>query len=291
MRVLVTGSNGFSGRHLVRDLAARGHDVVALSRGAPADALPPGVRHARADLIDAGRALEGPFDAVVHAAGTSPVPGTSVAHLTRDNVEGTRALLDAAAAWKAGAFVLFSSLSANGRIDAAVVDESTPVRDPDPYGLTKLLCEAMLAERAAALPGLIYRLPAIVGPGAARNWPANAAAAIARGAPVRCFSPEAAFNNALHVADLCALTAAALEKGWRGTRTLLPAPTGETTVRGALTRLAAAIGRELALEIVPAPKKSFLLSGARAAASFGHAPMHIDEVLDRYGGEVKTGAR
>jgi nucleoside-diphosphate-sugar epimerase len=291
MRILITGSNGFSGRHMVRALSARGHEIVALSRSAPAEPPPARGRHVRADLKDAARAIEGPFDAVVHAAATSPPPEVTVADLVRDNVEGTRALLDAAVLWKTRAFVLFSSVSVNGRVDEPVVDETTSVRDPDAYGASKLLCEAMLAERAGAFSGLSYRLPAIVGDGAVRNWLARSAASILRGETVRFYTPSGRFNNAIHIADVCALTALALEKGWTGHERLVPAARGMTTVLGALERLAAAIGRPLRTETIDALKPSFVLSGARATALFGHVPMDIHEVLDRYGGEIRTGAR
>jgi uncharacterized protein YbjT (DUF2867 family) len=43
MRALVTGANGFLGRHLVRELLARGHRVRALVRpGGDASTVDPG---------------------------------------------------------------------------------------------------------------------------------------------------------------------------------------------------------------------------------------------------------
>jgi hypothetical protein len=66
--------------------------------------------------------------------------------------------------------------------------ESTPLRDPDAYGMTKRLGELMLAERAPGLSGLAMRLPGVVGPGAQRNWLAVAAGKIKRGEKLRAFN-------------------------------------------------------------------------------------------------------
>ncbi len=51
-RVLVTGSSGFIGTHLVRALAGEGHAVFGLDIRDPAAPVP-GVQHHRADLLDA----------------------------------------------------------------------------------------------------------------------------------------------------------------------------------------------------------------------------------------------
>ncbi|CAG6390897.1 NAD(P)H-binding protein [Streptomyces cocklensis] len=51
--IVVTGATGTIGRSLVPLLAASGEQVTAVSRNAPAAALPEGVVHRRADLADA----------------------------------------------------------------------------------------------------------------------------------------------------------------------------------------------------------------------------------------------
>ena len=63
-RVLVTGPNGFVGRHAVDALLDAGHEVVAVSRE-PAAAERPGVRTLHADLLDPA----GDVDALVAKAG------------------------------------------------------------------------------------------------------------------------------------------------------------------------------------------------------------------------------
>ena len=57
--------------------------------------------------------------------------------MVHDNVLGTRALIEAALRWGTRAFVLYSSLSIYGTVTTPVVDEATPIVDPDAYGATK----------------------------------------------------------------------------------------------------------------------------------------------------------
>src|SRR3954447_18187294 len=99
MRVLVTGVSGFSGSHVARFLAQAGFEVVGLYRRETSLLGPlrtiAELRLNRADLVDAA-ALPGPFEAIVHAAATSPGPDVSVARIVGDNVGGTFSLINAA---------------------------------------------------------------------------------------------------------------------------------------------------------------------------------------------------
>jgi len=287
MRVLVTGVGGFLGGHLAGDLAARGFDVVGAHRGAP----PPDASGERCALdLATAAALPGRFDAVVHAAATSAWTGISAAAMARDNVEATRRLIELARPAGVRRFVFCSSMSAFGDIKSGVVDESTPVADPDVYGMTKLIGEAMLREAAPALAGLALRLPAVIGPGAKRNFLAVAAERLVAGQAVSIFNPDAPFNNAVHAADLGALIAGALERGWTGYDMLVLGAAGQTTIRAAVERLRARLGPAVPVAVKPAAKGAFTLDSRRAAAKFAYAPQEIGAMLDRYAREVAAAA-
>src|SRR5689334_15778311 len=117
MRTLVTGASGLSGSFVARALAHDGFDVVATYRRDTPLLSPlrdvPRLQLVRIDLADPA-ALPGPFDAVVHAAATSPAPGVTVAQIVHDNLDATFALIDAALRWNARSFVYFSSMSLYG---------------------------------------------------------------------------------------------------------------------------------------------------------------------------------
>jgi 2-alkyl-3-oxoalkanoate reductase len=104
MRVFVAGATGALGKPLLRELVARGHDVVGLSRSSANDATLAqlGSRSAHADLFDV-RSLAAAIercDVVVRAATHIPKGAWTrdeIALMDRVRRDGTRALLDAAA--------------------------------------------------------------------------------------------------------------------------------------------------------------------------------------------------
>jgi nucleoside-diphosphate-sugar epimerase len=294
MRTLVTGASGLSGSFVARALAHDGFDVVATYRRDTPFLIAlrdvPRLQLIQVDLADPA-ALPGRFDAVVHAAATSPGPGITVAQIVHDNIVATFALIDAALRWKARGFVFFSSMSLYGDIAVDEVDEDTPIRNPDPYGAGKFIAERRLAEVAAQLPGLSLRLPGILGAGARRNWMSSVGAQLVSGATIRAFHLDRPFNNAAHVADIAALVGGVLRRGWQGFDAIVLGARGMTTVRAAVERLAAGLSVPARLEPVAAAKTSFTLSSARAIARYGYDPMEIGALIDRYAQEIRDEIR
>src|SRR5438105_8548085 len=95
--ILVTGASGFVGRHLVRHLAAQGHEVIAASRTAFAFDDPKVSHVALPDLSTPfnWQPLLEPADAVVHLAGIADNFGTDDLY-DRINHLATAALAHAA---------------------------------------------------------------------------------------------------------------------------------------------------------------------------------------------------
>lgn len=139
MRAAVTGARGFVGRHLTAYLTAHGTDVVELDReGArPIDITD----H---DAIVRRIADEGP-DVVYHLAARSHV-GASWSDgdlLTRVNVDGTRAVLDACVRAGVERILVVGSAEQYGAVtpDEIPVVENTPFRPITPYGESKVAAE------------------------------------------------------------------------------------------------------------------------------------------------------
>lgn len=171
MRILVTGGSGFLGRRLVAQLLASGHHVLALARSAAAQQKLAAVGASPVPGDLEGGLLDLPtVDAVVHAAAHFHFAGPRAKYF-RTNVDGTKALLDAAVKAGAQAFIY---VSAAGII---MDDRGSPVRGADesaptqpgsfsPYLASKSQAEA--AVLAANRPGfrtVALRPPAIWGPG------------------------------------------------------------------------------------------------------------------------------
>ena len=288
MQVLVTGISGFSGSYVARALAASGHAVTGLYRRES-----PFLAQARAQpgisLVQAGldnvAGLAGPFEAIVHTAATSPQPGVTDAIIMRDNLEGTTTLLAAARRWRTERFIFFSSLSLYSDLAGPTLEENTAIVNPDVYGISKQRCELLLAE--SGIPGLSFRLPGVLGPGAHRNWLSGVAAKLRAGGPVEAFHLDAPFNNAAHINDIAKLVTTLLDRSWMGFHAVVLGARGTITVRGAIERLSRALGVPARI-IACAPKKPhFLLSCERAITRWGYDPMEIGAMIDRYGLESR----
>lgn len=170
-RCLVTGGTGFLGRRIVRSLEARGCEVTTLGRS------PAGGRHVVADLGAGAVDLRGvPYEAVYHAAGLAhfePRDEAGRRLFETVNVEGTRALLEGLERCSAlpRSLLLVSTVAVYGASEGWLLDESTPRRATDPYGLSRLRAED-LAQEWGARHGVrtsIVRLPLVAGPVAPGN--------------------------------------------------------------------------------------------------------------------------
>jgi UDP-glucose 4-epimerase len=170
MLLALTGSTGFIGRHLLRDLANRGHRLRVLLRrpaAAPMDAASAVIGDlARPQNMSA--ALEG-VDAVIHsagiAAGMSGVPADDYRVL---NTEATIELARAARRAGAKRFVFLSSIRAqSGPTAATALTEAAEPTPTDAYGKSKLAAERGLAE--LDLDWVALRAVLVYGPGVKGN--------------------------------------------------------------------------------------------------------------------------
>jgi nucleoside-diphosphate-sugar epimerase len=115
LSILVTGSSGFIGTHVVRHLHESGHMVTALDCAAPKEELPPGVRFHMCDIRE-GLLPRQTFDAVVHLAALAGVRQSIDRKLDYEftNVIGTIRLLEHCRRMGIPHFVFASSSSVYG---------------------------------------------------------------------------------------------------------------------------------------------------------------------------------
>ena len=175
--ILVTGATGFLGQHVCRALVAGGVAVRGLVRSADSATIAGVTPFPCADLSDRPalrRALRG-ADAVIHLAARAHVmrdaAADPLAEYRRTNVEGTRAVVEEALAAGVPRLVFASSVKAVGEASTTPWTEATPALPTDPYGISKLEAERVVAEAAGsgAMATTVLRLPLVYGPGMKAN--------------------------------------------------------------------------------------------------------------------------
>lgn len=167
MRVLVTGASGFLGQATAAAVRDAGHEVRTFQRR-PSGV--PGVVDVAGTMTDPDvlrRAVEG-VDAVVHLAAKVSLAGDP-ADFVRVNVDGTRALVDAARAAGVGRFVFVSSPSVAHTGSSLVgvgAGPAEPARARGDYARTKAAAELIALGADASEFAVVAIRPHLVwGPG------------------------------------------------------------------------------------------------------------------------------
>ena len=158
--VLVTGGAGYIGSHAVLALRDAGWDVVVIDNLVTGFdwAVPDGVPLVVGNVADRALVAETiaahGIGAVMHFAGSVVVPESVVDPLKyyRNNTVATQALLESVVAAGVQHFIFSSTAATYGIPDVVPVREDSPQRPINPYGLSKLMTEGMLADVAAAHP-------------------------------------------------------------------------------------------------------------------------------------------
>ena len=159
-KVMVTGGAGYIGSHAVLALLDAGYDVVVV------DNLVTGFAwavDARATLVEANVAddiavraaiRDHNVRAIMHFAGSVVVPESVSDPLKyyRNNTAATRSLIESAVTEGVPHFIFSSTAATYGTPARVPIQETDPTVPINPYGMSKLMTEAMLRDVAAAHP-------------------------------------------------------------------------------------------------------------------------------------------
>jgi nucleoside-diphosphate-sugar epimerase len=286
VKILLTGSGGFIGGGLLARLVRDGHALTALYRTTPpagCDDLPAGsVVTVRADL---SRPLPdlGPHDAVIHAAAhTHLVPGSTVADYVAGNIQPALNLAAYAAKSGVSRFIFLSTLSVYGRVAEALLTEDAPIRDGEPYGVSKYLAEQALAEAAGPYGLVCLRMPGVVGRGYFTPWIGRVTRQAAAGQDIVIYNPASPFNNVLDLDEVHAGIGHLLSRPLSGAATVNLAASAPLPLAGVVRRIVSRLGSSSRLIEKPAERASFCIDTARCARLFGYVPASTSDIIDRY---------
>jgi nucleoside-diphosphate-sugar epimerase len=165
-RILVTGGDGFTGRHLCAHLRAQGDEVIEITEHAVKAA-----HEIHAELTDAAQVRDAVArarpDRVVHLAAIAFPGHADAAAIYRVNVVGTLNLLQALVENGAGAggILLPSTATVYAGNSSSALTEDGPLAPASHYAVSKLAMENMARLFADRLPIVVVRPFNYTGPG------------------------------------------------------------------------------------------------------------------------------
>jgi nucleoside-diphosphate-sugar epimerase len=278
VKVFVTGGTGFIGGEVVRQLRARGDEVVCLVRnpekGQKVSDL--GCRIAAGDLSDERAIREGMAgcDAVIHAAAVYEVgiPVKDRPAMEEANVGGTERVLGAALELKIPKVVYVSTVGI-GQTHGKVVDESFEAPEgpfTSCYEQTKWEAHRV-AKRLTGegLPCVIVQPGGVYGPGDTSSIGELLNQFFAGKLPLLPF-PDLGICLA-HVEDTAAGIVLALDKGTPGETYIIAGP--KATMREAVNVVADVSGRKAPKRALPTPlMKAMIPIGPLVGKMMGQPP-------------------
>ena len=225
--VLVTGASGFLGSAIAGALRARGHDVRALVRPSsprtnlnPSDTVCEGDLRDRASLAAALKGVRFLF----HAAADYRLWARDPEEIRRNNLEGTRLIMEEALSAGVERIIYTSSVATLKLMDGAASTEDHPVAEDAAIGAYKRskvaaerLVETMI--RRDGLPAVIVNPSTPIGPRDVRPTPTGRIIVEAASGRMPAFVQTGL--NLVHVDDVAAGHIAGLDRGRIGERYIL----------------------------------------------------------------------
>lgn len=251
---LVTGADGFLGRHIVRHLAGCRWRVVGTVRYPPAQSEPdqPGLSAVYPiDLCDTPLdeilATTQP-DVIVHAAGPASVPKSmkDPAADFRASVDTLQTVLDSVRATLPTCRVVFlSSAAVYGNPGSLPISEETPPDPISPYGFHKLIGETLITEyhKVFGVHACSVRIFSAYGPGLRRQVLWDVTTAMLRSSSITLLGTGDETRDFVHVADIARGIKAVIDNGAFEAEVYNLATGCETSIGNLARMLADAVGR------------------------------------------------
>lgn len=205
MRILVTGSRGFIGSHILAGLEQLGHEVFGLDKD-------------NCDLTDLEKLKktirEMQPDVIFHLAAQLPGLKVDPEIFFRDNVQATFNLLESTKGLTAPRFIFASTMNVYGKPKYLPVDENHSIGPVNLYGLTKSLAEDLFKSYAQnfGYKVIVFRFSGVFGPGRDSGAVASFISRALKGEIIKIDTDGSDTWDAVYVKDVVRVYLKALEK-------------------------------------------------------------------------------
>lgn len=276
MKILVTGANGFIGRHITKAFREYGADVTGTDL--QPDPIESGIKYFQAD-ITAYETLEAltsnHYDAVIHVAACLQMNSSHVFHI---NTVGTYHVLKLAQKTGCEVFLHLSSVPIIGTPpNNAPITEDTPANPLTLYHISKYAAEqAVMLPAFESMQRYNLRIASPAGPGMPNSFLKQVLQAAKQGKPLTLYGTGSRVQNYIDVRDIAeALVKVTQTKPPQGLYLL----GGESYSNLEAARVCLAIANTNS-EIVfldkpdAADQERWLINDKKAQTAFGHSPRY-----------------
>jgi nucleoside-diphosphate-sugar epimerase len=290
IRTVVTGANSFIGRHVVEHLTYSGLKVTAICRSYSPflenlSLINKNIEIKYVNLVHLQDYDQLPkkADVLVHIAGISLGMEIPFNDMVNVNVVGTEYIHQYAQQSGISKIIYTSSMSVYGEIGGQVVNENTPIVNPESYGLTKLLGEKIFQTTEKFLPAISIRLPGVLGIGASRSWLPSTVKKLRNSEIVAIHSPQALFNNAIHVSELSQfIEKLVISCKWSGFRAFPIGASSSMQIIELVNIFKKITNSKSPIKVLENISSPFLISSDHAVKNFGFKAASIEETINKY---------
>lgn len=202
MKVLITGSSGFVGRHLTEFLSEKNIFIYALINKTKVKKKK-NVFYIKKNIKKI-KTLPNDIDCLIHLAVKNP-EDTNGPKLLKENIQITSKIFSLAKKSNIKKIIFFSSIAVYEKIKKNKINENIKLIKPNThYAISKFECEKILKNKFSktSISTIIIRLPSIIGKGSRFNSISEIKKKILKGKKIFINNPNLNYNRVVHISNL-----------------------------------------------------------------------------------------
>ena len=203
-KILVTGSAGFIGSHILTNIDKNFFIIYATYRFNKPKKILKHVKYIKSDLANFNK-FPKQCEIIIHCASEVPAKCDDKKKLLKINTNAGIEIINYCIKSNVKKFINISSMAVYGRITGRYVDENTLLKKQNYYGKSKSIIELLVKKWSKEFIASAFslRLPGIIGKGSHSNFISNIQKNIDSNLAVSAINPNSKFNNVVHIDTLC----------------------------------------------------------------------------------------
>lgn len=260
MNILVTGSSGFIGNFLVKNLSKKYFIIATYNKSKPLKVK--NVEFIKLNLLKKIDIKDYNIDLIIHCANYTPANHKKNLNMIKKNNSMMKNLINFANRCQINKFIYFSSVAVYKIFKKKEIHENSELQFNDFYSKSKIFDEHILrnwVKKTQNRKILIIRIPGVVGPMSHGNFISNLCKNIKLNKikKIDCYNIDGKFNNILHVETLYNFIAKYIKNFNNKELILNPGSTYPMTIKQIIRFIAKKLNKKIIINNLGIDHKSF----------------------------------